>query len=233
MGSKPVEKKNDRPCLPRSPELMGHEDSALLVVDAQLKLLDIIPGKERIIWNIRRLLDAAKALSVAIAGTEQYPDKLSPTVPEIKERLGPAPDKLCFSAGVCGDIFERWREQQRSRVVVCGIETHVCILQTALDLSASGFETHVAVDAVGARYQVDHDTALRRMESAGVILTTTETAMFEWCRTAEAPEFKQISALAKERPPSGSTRPFSPHSQRREMARDFPALFDGDECALN
>jgi nicotinamidase-related amidase len=86
-------------------------------------------------------------------------------------------------------------------VLVCGIETHVCILQTALDLAAAGFEPYVAVDAVGARQTVDHETALRRMESAGVILTTTETAMFEWCRTAEAPEFKTISALAKEKPP--------------------------------
>ena len=73
-------------------------------------------------------------------------------------------------------------------------------LQTALDLAAAGFQTYVAVDAVGARNSVDLETALRRMESAGVILTTTETAMFEWCRTSEAPEFKRISALAKEQP---------------------------------
>jgi hypothetical protein len=74
-------------------------------------------------------------------------------------------------------------------------------MQTALDLVAAGFEPYIAVDAVGARYGIDHDTALRRMESAGVVLTTTEAAMFEWCRTAEAAEFKKISALAKEKPP--------------------------------
>jgi nicotinamidase-related amidase len=202
MGSKPVEKKaNQPPCLPRSPEFMSREDSALLVVDAQQKLLDLIASNKRIVWNLRRLLDAASALGVPIAGTEQYPDKLSPTVPELKERIGHMPDKLCFSAGVCGDIFETWKNDGRSRVLVCGIETHVCVLQTALDLSAAGFEAYLAIDAVGARYAIDHDTALRRMESAGVILTTTETAMFEWCRTAEVPEFKKISALAKEKPP--------------------------------
>jgi nicotinamidase-related amidase len=201
MGAKPVEKTENCNALPRSPELMNREDSALLVVDAQVKLLDIIPGRERIIWNIRRLLDAAAALGVPVAATEQYPDRLSPTVPELKERIGSAPDKLCFSACVCGDIFERWKSEQRSRVLVCGIETHVCVLQTALDLVAAGFETYVAVDALGARYAVDHETALRRMEMAGVILSTTETAMFEWCRTAEAPEFKKISALAKEKAP--------------------------------
>jgi nicotinamidase-related amidase len=201
MGSKPVEKKPEWTALPRSPELMNREASALLVVDAQEKLLAIIPGRERIVWNIRRLLDAAAALGISIAGTEQYPDKLSPTVPELKTRLGPAPDKLAFSACVCADIFERWRAEGLFRILVCGIETHVCIMQTALDLVAAGFEPYVAVDAVGARYAIDHDTALRRMESAGVVMTTTEAAMFEWCATAEAPEFKQISALAKEKPP--------------------------------
>jgi nicotinamidase-related amidase len=201
MDSQPVEKTDKASPLPRSPELMNREDSALLVVDAQETLLGLIAGANRIVWNIRRLLDAAAALGVPVAGTEQYPEKLSPTVPELKERLGPAPDKLAFSACVCGEIFERWRADCRFRVLVCGIETHVCIMQTALDLVAAGFEPYVAVDAVGARYAIDHDTALRRMESAGVVLTTTEAAMFEWCRTAEAPEFKTISALAKEKPP--------------------------------
>ena len=180
---------------------MNREDSAVLVVDAQEKLLAVIPDRERIVWNIRRLLDAAAALGVPVAGTEQYPDKLSPTVQELKERIGPAPDKLAFSACVCGEIFERWRADNRFRVLVCGIETHVCVLQTALDLVAAGFESYVAVNSVGARYAVDHDTALRRMESAGVILTTAETAMFEWCSTADTPEFKKISALAKEKLP--------------------------------
>jgi len=180
---------------------MNREDSALLVVDAQVKLLEIIPGSARIIWNIRRLLDAAAALDVPIAGTEQYPERLSPTVPELKERIGRAPDKLCFSAGICGVIFDGWKNDGRYRVLVCGIETHVCIMQTALDLVAAGFEAYVAVNAVGARYAIDHDTALRRMESAGVILTTAEATMFEWCRTADTPEFKKISALAKEKPP--------------------------------
>jgi nicotinamidase-related amidase len=202
MGTKPVEKTEKNDPLPRSPELMNREDSALLVVDAQEKLLSIIPGRERIIWNIRRLLDAAAIMEVPAAATEQYPERLSNTVPELRARLGPAPDKLSFSACVCGEIFERWRNDGRYRVAICGIETHVCVLQTALDLAAAGFEVYVVVDAVGTRVAIDHDTALRRMEAAGVILTTTEMVMFEWCRTAEAPEFKRISALAKESPPA-------------------------------
>lgn len=201
MADNPVEKTDKSSTLPQSPELMIAEDSALLVIDAQVKLLEIVPQRARIVWNIRRLLDAAEALHVPVAATEQYPDKLSATVPELMERIGVAPSKKCFSACVCEEIFNRWRADQRFRILLCGIEAHVCVMQTALDLAAAGFEPYVAVDAVGARYAIDYEFALRRMESAGVILTTTETAMFEWCRTAERPEFKKISALAKESPP--------------------------------
>jgi nicotinamidase-related amidase len=201
MAEKPVEKAEKICSLPRSPDLMNAEDAALLVVDAQVKLLEIIPQRARIVWNIRRLLDAADALHVPVAATEQYPDRLSPTVPELRERIGAAPNKMCFSACVCGDIFEAWRADNRYRVLLCGIESHVCVFQTALDLVAAGFEPYVAVDAVGSRYVIDYEMALRRMESSGVTLTTTETAMFEWCRTADRPEFKKISALAKESPP--------------------------------
>ena len=201
MAEKPVEKIEKNSALPRSPDLMNAEDSALLVVDAQVKLLEIIPQRARIVWNIRRLLDAADALHLPVAATEQYPDRLSPTVPELRERIRTAPNKMCFSACVCGEIFEQWRADNRYRVLLCGIESHVCILQTALDLAASGFEPYVAVDAIGSRYAIDYEFALRRMESSGVTLTTTETAIFEWCRTADRPEFKKISALAKESPP--------------------------------
>jgi nicotinamidase-related amidase len=201
MAEKPVEKAEKTSALPRSPDLMNAEDSALLVVDAQVKLLEIIPQRARIVWNIRRLLDAANALHVPVAATEQYPDRLSPTVPELRERIGEAPNKLCFSACVCSEIFETWRADNRYRVLLCGIESHVCVFQTALDLVAAGFEPYLAVDAVGSRYAIDYEMALRRMESSGVTLTTTETAMFEWCRTADRPEFKKISALAKESPP--------------------------------
>jgi nicotinamidase-related amidase len=185
----------------RSPELMGANETALLVVDAQDKLLEVIPARAEVVWNIRRMLDAAAILDVLRFATEQYPDKLSPTTAELLKRLPPPVAKMAFSASACGAIFERWREEGLYRILICGIETHVCVLQTAFDLLAAGWMVYVAVDAVAARRAVDHETALRRMESAGVVLTTTETAMFEWCRVAGTPEFKQISALAKEKPP--------------------------------
>lgn len=201
MEPKPAENTASCNALPRSPELMNREDSALFVVDAQERLLEIIPENARIVWNIRRLVDAAQALGVPIAGAEQYPQRLGPTAAVLKDLIGDMPHKRCFSAGVCGDVFEQWKDDGRSRVLVCGIESHVCVMQTVFDLAASAFEVYVAVDAIGARYAVDHETALRRMEAAGIILCSTEMAIFEWCRTAEAAEFKAISALAKEKSP--------------------------------
>src|SRR2546423_13162749 len=123
MAEKPIEKAEKSSALPRSPDLMSAEDSALLVVDAQVKLLEIIPQRARIVWNIRRLLDAADGLHIPARATAQYPDRLSPTVPELRERVGAAPHKMCFSACVCGEIFEQGRAGFRYRYLLCGVET--------------------------------------------------------------------------------------------------------------
>lgn len=181
---------------------MNRDDTALLVVDVQAKLLPLIPGHERLVWNIRRLIDGAKILGVPVAATEQYPQGLGGTAPELAQRLGTIPSKTAFSCGECGGIFTAWRDKGIWKILVCGIETHVCVGQTAHDLLGEGFRVYVAVDAVAARGQLDHDIALRRMDSSGATLTTTEAALFEWCGQAGAPEFKQISQLVKEQPPS-------------------------------
>jgi nicotinamidase-related amidase len=185
----------------RSPELMNRDDAALLVVDMQGKLLPLIPGHQRLIWNCRRLIDGAKILGVPTAATEQYPQGLGPTAPELAERLNPIPAKLAFSCGERSEIFSAWRERGIWKLLVCGIETHVCVGQTVHDLLAEGFRVYVAADAVGARGPLDHEIALRRMDSAGATLTTTEAALFEWCGRAGSPEFKQISQLVREAPP--------------------------------
>ncbi len=193
---------SEQQALPRSPELMSRGNTALLVVDVQEKLLPFVAGGALIVWNIRRLLDAAKVLGLPEAATEQYPKGLGPTVPELAERLGPLPSKLAFSAGGCPEIFAGLRSRGIHNVLVAGIEAHVCIQQTVLDLLADGWRVFVAADAVGSRFEVDYQTALRRMDSAGATLTTTEAAVFEWCETAAAAEFKQISRLAREAGPA-------------------------------
>jgi nicotinamidase-related amidase len=186
----------------RSPLLMVPEDTALLVIDVQEKLLPAIQGGRRVAWNIRRLLDGAKILGLPTAGTEQYPKGLGKTVPELAERLGELPEKLTFSCLGCPEIFQRLRERDVHKILAVGIEAHVCVQQTVLDLLADGWEVFTAVDAVGSRFEIDYRTALRRMETSGATLTTTEAALFEWCRTAGTPQFKEISRLAREAGPA-------------------------------
>jgi nicotinamidase-related amidase len=179
---------------------MSRTDSALLVVDVQEKLIGLIAQHERIVWNIGRLLDGAKALGVRAVATEQYPRGLGHTTKELADRLGEIPEKLTFSCGGCPEVFEELRDAGIFKILVVGIEAHVCIQQTVLDLLADGFRVYLAVDAVGSRYEIDYETALRRMDSAGATLTTTESALFEWCDAAGTPEFKQISALVRNVP---------------------------------
>ena len=197
--------------LPRSPELMSRDDSALVVVDVQEKLIGLIHDQERVVWNIGRLIDAARLLGLPVVATEQYPKGLGPTTPALAERLQATDDsaacetaeKIAFSCGECGSLFAKLREQGRFKLLLAGIEAHVCVQQTAFDLTAAGFRVYLAADAVGSRHGFDRQIALRRMESCGASLTTTEAAMFEWCERAGTPEFKEISRLVrKSGPPS-------------------------------
>ncbi len=187
--------------LPRSPEMMSRDDTALLVVDVQERLVPVVADHHRVVWNIRRLIDGASVLGMPVVATEQYPKGLGPTVPELAERLGTIPSKLTFSCGGCPAVFEDLDRRGIHKVLVCGMEAHVCVQQTVLDLLAAGWRVYVAVDAVGSRFEVDYRTALRRMDSAGATLTTTEAALFEWCDAAGTPEFKRISQLAREQAP--------------------------------
>jgi nicotinamidase-related amidase len=184
----------------RSPELMSPADTALLVVDVQEKLMPLIPGAQQIVWNIRRLMDAAELLKVKLLATEQYPKGLGGTVAALAPRLGQIASKTAFSCFGCDDT-RRSIEDGVHKVLLVGIEAHVCIQQTALDLLSAGYRVYLAVDAIGARFELDREVALRRMESAGATLTTTEAAMFEWCEVAGTAEFKKISALVRELPP--------------------------------
>jgi nicotinamidase-related amidase len=185
----------------RSPELLDIQSSALLVVDVQEKLAPLVMAPKRLVWNIRRLLDAAELFQVPRSATEQYPKGLGGTIAELAARLGPAPSKLRFSCAECESLFAQWRDAGRPKIVVTGMETHVCVQQTVLDLIHAGFRPYVVADAVSARGKVDHDMALRRMELSGATITTTESVLFEWCQASGTPEFKQISALVRETSP--------------------------------
>jgi nicotinamidase-related amidase len=193
---------SDLPLISRSSELMSRSDSALLVIDVQEKLVPAIIGAARVVWNVRRLIDGAAMLGLPVMASEQYPQGLGPTVGELASRLEARPSKLSFSCRELPQVFADLRQRDIEKILICGIETHVCVQQTVLDLMADGWRAYVAVDAVGSRHDLDHLTALRRMESSGAVLTTTEAALFEWCQAAGTPEFKQISWLVREDPPA-------------------------------
>lgn len=182
-----------------NPLLMTPDNTVLLVIDMQEKLLPSIPDSERIVWNARRLLDGAEILGIPALGTEQYRKGLGATVAPLAEKLGEMPDKLHFSS--CQSIIAKLEELNRPKILIAGIEAHVCVQQTALDLLSLGYDVYLAADSVGSRYLHDYEFALRRMESTGVTLTTTESALFEWCRAAGTPQFKQISQLVREEGP--------------------------------
>lgn len=175
----------------------GH--SALLVIDVQEKLLARIPVRESLVRNVSFLIDGAKLVEVPIIATEQYPKGLGPTVAELAQKVPTRPDKVAFSCCAIPSVTETFRQQGRSKIVLAGMETHVCVLNTALDLLAGGFLVYLAVDAIASRFTLDHDVALRRLEKAGAILTTSETVLFEWVGGSAHPKFKQVSTLVQER----------------------------------
>lgn len=170
--------------------------SLVVIIDVQERLLAAMPDAERVVARCRRLAEAARLLGVKAVITEQYPQGLGPTPAELASLLPPAASKLAFSCAGCG-AFDAAVASGVTAVVLAGLETHVCVTQTALDLAAAGVTIFVAVDAVASRHQLDHDIALRRLEAAGAVLTTSEAVLFEWCRTAEHPQFQAVRRLVR------------------------------------
>lgn len=174
-------------------------ETGLLVIDVQEKLLPLISGARDLVANAAFLAAAADLLGVPVQATEQYPKGLGGTVAELAAILPPRSDKTAFSCCAVPGLRERFQDAGRRQVLLAGIETHVCVQNTALDLLADGFAVFVAADAVGSRGSRDHDWALRRLEKAGAVVTTAEAAVFEWTARSDAPQFKAISRLVQER----------------------------------
>lgn len=181
--------------------LMSTGDTGLLVIDLQEKLVPLIPHADVLLRNVAFLIEVARLLEVPVQATEQYPRGLGATVPEILSRLpeGKILDKTDFSCCALPAVARYYHLNARPRIVVVGIEAHVCVLQTVLDLLALDFRVYLPVDAVASRSNLDRDVAMRRLEQAGAILTTTETCAFEWVGGSRHPQFKEISKLVQQR----------------------------------
>ena len=177
-----------------APPKLDRERAALVVIDVQEAFRKALPDFDEVAAASAKLVEGAKAMGVPVIVTEQYPQGLGATVPEVAEHLpeGTEPiDKVCFSAAEAEGFDLRGRDQ----AFVCGIETHVCVNQSVLDLLDRGVETHVAEDAVGSRTAENKRLGLHKMERAGAVVTSIETALFELLRGSDAPEFKQVQAL--------------------------------------
>jgi nicotinamidase-related amidase len=178
---------------------MSSADTGLLVIDVQEKLLPLIFEPRPLVRNLSFLIDAARLLEMTVQATEQYPRGLGPTVADLASRLPDRPDKTAFSCCAIPSVVKNFHLAARPKLVLAGIETHVCVLHTALDLLALDFRVFIPADAVAARNRFDHDVALRRLEQAGAVLTTTEGCLFEWIGGADHPRFKDVSRLIQER----------------------------------
>jgi len=170
--------------------------AALIVIDVQEAFRKAVPSFEDVARGAAALIRGAEAVDVPIIVTEQYPKGLGHTVEEVAGPLpeGLAPiEKVCFSAPEAEGFDLGGRDQ----ALVCGIEAHVCVNQTVLDLLDEGVEVHVALDAVGSRFPESKKVGIEKARRAGAVITNVETALFELCGEAGTPEFKRVQQVIK------------------------------------
>ena len=175
--------------------LLNREKSGFLLVDVQEKLTPHVLNSDAMVARCEWLIRLANELNVPVVVGEQYPRGLGKTVAPLKALTSEAEtiDKVHFSCYKAPSFINHWQSLGKSQVVMAGIETHVCVLQTALDMKAAGFDVFVVVDGVSSRHELDHRYGLKRMKQEGVHLLTAEMVFFEWVEQAGTPEFKALS----------------------------------------
>ncbi len=183
----------------RNPIILKKETTALLIIDLQERILPVIRNYEAVLENTVKLIKGFKVMQLPIYFTEQYPKGLGPTSTIILNELEgySAIQKMSFSCFDAENLFEELHKKKLSQIVVCGIETHVCVQQTVLDLLANDFQVNLAADAVSSRKEIDYNIALDRMRTLGAEVTTTESILFELLEVCGTPEFKEVSKIVK------------------------------------
>jgi isochorismate hydrolase len=185
--------------LKRHPKILKKESVALLIIDIQERIFRVMQHTERVIENNLKLINGFQIMNLPIFYTEQYPKGLGETESRLKEALGnkQAVQKMSFSCYGAGDLFDELNSKKIKQVVVTGIESHVCVQQTVMDLLANDFQVNVIADAVSSRKEIDYNTALNRMAKLGAEVTTTESVLFELLEVCGTDEFKAVSKLVK------------------------------------
>jgi nicotinamidase-related amidase len=179
--------------------MLKPSDTLLLIVDIQEKLFRTMHAKEDLLANVQRLVRGAKALGLPIVWVEQNPKGLGPTVPEIAALLPDRTPISKFSFSCCDNeaCMLVLRKSDRNNVMVTGIETHICVYQTSMDLKAAGFEVEVVADACSSRTPENKQIGLEKCRGAGASITSVETVLFELLRVAQGPVFKEILTIVK------------------------------------
>lgn len=179
--------------------MLQKENAVLVVIDVQGKLATLMHKHKRLFENVTRMIDGAKALNIPIIWTEQIPDKLGATVEVVKEHLEGVELLTKNTFSCCGgDGFnEKLDQLGKSQILVCGIETHVCVYQTCQDLLANGKEVHLVTDAVSSRFKQNYYLGMERIKDLGGIMTSVEMSLFEMLKVAEGDRFKKVIKIVK------------------------------------
>ncbi len=187
----------------RHPHILRRDDTVLLLIDLQAPFLTQITERDRVVARCEFLARACGILGVPTILTVQYAERMGDVIPEIRDAapdtIGATPlDKLCFSCAGSEPFMDLLRAQNRRQILIGGVETHICVAQTALDLAHRGYQVHVAADAVSSRGMDRHKLGMEKMRDSGITPCAAEQAVYELLEHAEAAEFKQILALVKQ-----------------------------------
>ncbi|MEM7347768.1 MAG: hydrolase [Chloroflexota bacterium] len=180
--------------------MLQQNNTALLVIDVQNRLAQVMNEKEALLTNLERLIQGAQLLGLPILWTEQVPEKLGPTVPTLNELLSESNEPISKHTFSCcrNETFTAQLEALNCKnILVTGIETHICVYQTCLDLLETNHEIQLVVDAVASRTDANKTLGIQRLSTAGATLTSTEMALFELLGDAKDPQFRAISKLIK------------------------------------
>lgn len=179
--------------------MLRAESAGLVVVDVQGKLASLMHDREAFYRNLQILIGGARVLELPVFWLEQYPKGLGPTIPEVADLLTdlePLP-KVVFSGWGQDDFARQVRASGRKQLILCGLESHICVYQTTRDLLAQGYHVEIATDAVSSRTAQNREIGLRRMAALGAQITSVEMALFEMLGQSGSPQFKEIARLVK------------------------------------
>ena len=189
---------NSRKGIENTSKIIQEDETLLLILDMQEKLINNIIGNQLLIFNIKKLIDTCNLLNVRIAITEQNPLKLGKTLETILEKKEyPIFEKMEFSCIKNKSFIDYITKYNFKNIIICGIESHICILQTSIELLEKGLNILIPKDAIGSRHEIDNDTAFLRLILSGAIASTTESLICELCKTSSRKEFRDVSKILK------------------------------------